>query len=459
MPDADIEVAVVGGGISGLSAAYELHGRGIPFTLFERARRLGGVIRTDHVDGFTIDGGPDSLLVQKPAAIALCHELGLGDRLVSTLPPRTAFVLRDGRLHPLPEASILGIPTRLWPLAKTSLLSAAGKLQMALELTRPPRTAGDEDDESVASFFGRRFGKEAVDYIAEPLLAGIHAGDVTRLSMRALFPRLTDAERRAGSVIRAFRSLRTRPDPDGLFRSLPGGLGELLAALVDRLPSDAIRSGVGVSRLQGNGPHRIDLTTGESVTARHVVMAVPAYVTAELIRELDPELATLCDSIPYTSTATVALGYPRTAVRHELRGTGFVVPRIEGSWSLMAGSWVTSKWPQRAPDELVLLRGFLGGARDPSALDRTDAGIVADAHRDFSTLFGISNEPVVKRVYRWPRLSPQHEVGHLGLVKEIDTRLERLPQLQLIGAGLRAVGLPDCVAHGRAAGERASHRS
>lgn len=456
MPDSEITVAIVGGGISGLSAAYELHRRGLPFTLFERVARLGGVIRTDKVDGFTIDGGPDSLLVQKPAAIELCQQLGLGDRLVPTLPPRTAFVLRNGQLYPLPEASILGIPTRLWPLAKTGLLSASGKIQMALELTRPARQA--TGDESVASFFGRRFGQESVDYIAEPLLAGIHAGDVNRLSMDALFPRLTEAERRNGSVIRAFRSLRgkARRDPDGLFRSLPGGLGELLAALVSQLPSDALRAGTGVERLSGNGPYEIELTTGETVTARHVLVAVPAYTAAELVRELDPDLSELCSGIPYTSTATVALSYPRQAIRHTLPGTGFVVPRIEPDWTLMAGSWVSSKWPGRAPDGQALLRGFVGGMRDPSALDRTDAGLITDVHRDFSKLLDISAEPDVKRVYRWARRSPQHEVGHLDRVSAIDTRLERLPGLQLIGAGIRAVGLPDCVSHGRAAGERVS---
>ena len=455
MPDTDPPVAVVGGGISGLAAAYELHRRGTAFTLFERAGRFGGVIHTDQVEGFTIDGGPDSLLVQKPAAVELCRELGLEDRLVQTVPPRTAFVVRAGQLHPLPEASVLGIPTRLWPLAMTGLVTAAGKIQMALELTRPAsRDVGA--DESVASFFGRRFGREAVDYIAEPLLAGIHAGDVDRLSMQALFPRLTEAERRAGSVIRGLRALRTRPDPDGLFRSLRGGIGELVTTLVERLPPSALHRGVGVTRLDGNGPYQLELTNGERVTARRVVVAVPAYAAAEMVRHIDRELTELCDAIPYASTATVVLGYPRHAIRHELRGTGFVVPRIEREWTLMAGSWVTSKWPARAPEGQALLRGFVGGARDPSALERTDAGLVADAHLDFSTLLGISDQPRLKRVYRWVRSSPQLEVGHLDRVAEIDRRLERLPGLQLIGAGIRAVGLPDCVSHGRAAGEQAS---
>ena len=210
MPDAgaDVEVAVVGGGISGLAAAWELHARHAPCVLFERSARLGGIVRTDRIDGFTIDGGPDALLAEKPAAIELCRELGLGGRLIPTRTPRTAFVVRAGRLHALPAASVLGIPTRLAPLAASRLLSAPGRVRMALERLLPGRPPGAAEDESIAAFFGRRFGREAVDYIAEPLLAGIYAGDVERLSMRALFPRLVEAEQRHGSVLRAFAARR-----------------------------------------------------------------------------------------------------------------------------------------------------------------------------------------------------------------------------------------------------------
>ena len=455
----DIAVAVVGGGVSGLSAAYELEQRGVSYVLFERSARLGGVVRTDQVDGFTIDAGPDSLLVQKPAAIELCRELGLGSRLVPTLPPRTAFVVRHGRLYPLPEASVLGIPTRAWPLVTTRFLSLAGKLSMAMELVRPGRRAGqehDDEDESVASFFGRRFGREGVEYIAEPLLAGIHAGNVDRLSMRALFPRLVDAERSHGSVIRAFRSLKTQRSPDGLFRSLPNGIAELTTALIGALSAEALRRSTGVASLEGRGPFRLELASGEGISARQVVLSVPAPIAAELVNPVDAELGKLCAGIPYTSTATVALSYPRSAVRHELRGTGFVVPRVEPQLSLMAGSWVSSKWPHRAPDGQVLLRGFVGGARNPEALEQTDAGLISTVHRDLAALLGISVEPDLRRVYRWHCLNPQHEVGHLDRLRVLDKRLRQVPGLHLVGAGFRGVGIPDCVAHGRAAGVAAA---
>ena len=239
----DVEVAIVGGGISGLSAAYALQRHGVSFVLFERESRLGGVICTDHIDGFTIDGGPDSLLVQKPAALDLCRELGLGDRLVPTLEPRTAYVVRDGRLHPMLEASVLGIPTRVWPLVTTSLLSPGGKLRMLLDLVQPSGPA--DRDESVAAFFSRRFGQETVDYIGRAI-ARRHSRRRCRPSVDArAVPRLVEAEQRHGSVIRAFRALEAPRPPDGMFRSLPDGIAEMTTASsgrCPRTPCDAARA-------------------------------------------------------------------------------------------------------------------------------------------------------------------------------------------------------------------------
>ena len=457
MPEADVGVAVVGGGISGLAAAYELGARKVRHVVLERAPRVGGLIRTDQVDGFTLDGGPDSLLVQKPAAVELCRELGLGGRLVATLPPRTAHVLRAGRLHPLPAHSVLGIPTRMRTLAATRLLSPAGRVRIAADLVLPAAAPAPPGDESIASFFARRFGREAVDYIAEPLLAGIHAGRVERLSIRALFPRLVEAERTHGSVIRALAARRRgAPQGGGPFRSLQGGIGELAHALARKLAPDALRTGIGVREIGGRAPYRLLLDTGGTVTAEQVVLAVPGPAAAALLRPLDAELAGECESIPYTSSATVALGYPRDAIRHDLRGTGFVVPRIERGVSLMAGTWVSSKWPGRAPPGQALLRGFLGGARDGSALDRSDAELIAAAHGDFARLLDISGQPSLARVYRWRGLNPQYEVGHLERLAAIDARLARLPGMQLTGAAFRGVGIPDCIAAGRAAGAAAS---
>lgn len=449
--DTGEQVAIIGGGISGLSAAYELSRRGIPFRLFERSDHFGGVIRTDIIDGFTIDGGPDSLLTQKPAAIALCEELGLGPRLQPTLPPQTAYVLKDGHLCRLPEASVLGIPTRLGPLAASPLLSAAGKVRMAMELKTPRSTSNQ--DESVGSFFRRRFGEEAVTYLAEPLLAGIHAGDVERLSMRALFPRLVDTEREHGSLIRRFRTLRATAPPSkhGQFRSLPDGLAELTRAILEALGPGRLYTGHEVVGLSGSSPYQICFASGERIAATQVILTVPAYVTARIVSGLDPDLGALCLSIPYSSTATVALSYPSASVGRRLNGTGFVVPRAERQLSVMAGSWVSSKWPHRAPEGHVLLRGFVGGARDPDVLDRTDAELIKATHQDFQHLLEISGGPGLARVYRWPRLNPQHEVGHLEKLAAIDAQLAQFPGLLVTGAGFRGVGIPDCVTNGRAA--------
>src|SRR5882762_4704202 len=254
-----VDVVIVGAGIAGLATAYELSRHAVSFTVLERAPRAGGVILSEEIDGYTIDGGADSLLIQKRDGIALCEEIGLGDRLVSTKPPRVAFIQRGGRLHPLPAASVLGIPTRVGPFLRTSLFSSAGKVRMGAELFVPPRRT--EDDESIGAFMTRRFGREATTYLAEPLLAGIHAGDVDRLSLAALFPRFADAEKTYGSLIRAFRRRDATPSAEGAFKSLPGGLSEMVRALVGALPPGAVHTNADVVRVRPNpgGLFRVEL--------------------------------------------------------------------------------------------------------------------------------------------------------------------------------------------------------
>jgi oxygen-dependent protoporphyrinogen oxidase len=447
------DVVIIGGGIAGLAAAWELTTRGRRALVLERGGRPGGVILTERVDGFTIDGGPDALLIQKPAAIQLARELGLGDRLFPTREPRTAFVLRRRRLVPLPEASVLGIPTRVAPFLTSELFTWPGKLRMGLEVLVPPRPR--EGDESIGGFMRRRFGREAVTYLAEPLLAGIHAGDVDRLSMRSLFPRLLDAERSHGSVIRALRTLQAPHAPQGAFLSLPGGIGELVDTLVGRLPAETIRCGAEAARLEGSGPFVVHLEGGTRIEAHALIVAAPAWASAPLLSGLDTALGDFCRLVPYTSTATVVVGFRREQVRHPLRGSGFVVPRVERR-ALMAGSWVSSKWPMRAPEGTVLLRGFLGGAHDPDVLDRTDEALRTAVLEEFTELLGIEGAPMLSRVYRWPRGSAQHEVGHLERLARFDERLGRFPGLFVTGSGFRGLGIPDCVADARRVGAAAA---
>ena len=442
----DIDVAIVGGGIAGLAAAYELQQRGIATRVLEASSRPGGVIASERFDGWVIDAGPDSMLVQKPAAVALCRELGIADRLIHTLPPRTAYVLRDGQLHPLVEGSFLGFPLTARGLASSSLFSLRGKTRMALEAVIP-RREGDED-ESIGSFVRRRFGEEAVDYLAEPLLAGIHAGDVEQLSIRALFPRLPDAERNTGSVLRAFRALKSKPSPTGAFVSLPDGTAELVESLASRFDPYTICLNTRVAELHRAGTLRIESSAG-SFTARAVVLAVPAYIAGSLLRGFDTTLAALCDALPYASTATVALGYRRDQVGHPMTGTGFVVPRVERQ-ALLAGTWITSKWPGRAPDGHVLMRGFLGGGRDPHRLESSDDALIDAARSELTELLNISGDPIVTRLHRYTKQSPQYEVGHLGRVAAIEERLRAIAGVFVTGSGFRAIGIPDCIADGRA---------
>ena len=451
--DSDVlDAAIVGGGIAGLSAAFELQARGLSVRVLEATSRVGGVIATEHVGEWVIDAGPDSLLVQKPAAVTLCRELGIADRLVPTLTPRTAYVVRDGRLHAISEGSFLGFPITVGALARSQLFSLAGKARMAGEILTPRRTI--DEDESIGSFVGRRFGQEAVEYLADPLLAGIHAGDVDRLSMRALFPRLVDAERRSGSVIRALRALHIRPSPQGAFVSLPGGTGELVDALARALAPGTVVTAARATSLQRSGGYSIESTAGR-VRARSVVLAAPVYVAGLLVRAMDSTLAELCEAVPYASTATVIFAYRRDQVSHPLRGTGFVVPRTEGL-ALLAGTWVSSKWPGRAPPGHVLLRGYLGGGRDPHRLEAGDDELVETAQQDLGALLGISGAPLFTRLHRWNRQSPQYEVGHLQRIAQIERRLTSLPGVFVTGSGFRAIGIPDCISDGRATAARAA---
>jgi oxygen-dependent protoporphyrinogen oxidase len=316
-----------------------------------------------------------------------------------------------------------------------------------------PRSHGDED-ESIAAFVRRRFGDEAVDYLAEPLLAGIHAGDAEQLSVRALFPRLVDAEQQSGSVLRAFRALRVEPSPQGAFASLPGGVGEMVDELAGALRPDTVQLSTRAGELRRAGTYIVESESG-SVAARAVILAVPAYVAGGLLRSIDTTLATLCEAVPYASTATAVFGYRRDQIAHPMLGSGFVVPRVE-RLALLAGTWVTSKWPGRAPDGYALIRGFLGGGRDPHRLDRSDQELIEAAREELVELLGITGEPSLTRLYRWTRQSPQYAVGHLSRVSRIEQRLAAVPGIFLTGSGFRAIGVPDCITDGREAAARAA---
>lgn len=448
-----MSIVVIGGGIAGLSAAYEVATRGLPVTLLEAGDRLGGLIRTEHRDGFTIDAGPESVLVSKPAAVDLIAELGLGPRLMTSTPPRIAFVLKGRRLHPLPSPSILGIPTSWGALRGYDLLSWPARARLAWERFVPARRDGA--DESVAAFFRRRFGPATVDLIAQPLMGGIHAGDIETLSLPSLFPRLAEAEARGG-ILRSAGGAAAPAAGQGLFRSLVGGMSELVEAIAARLPPGSVRLDSPATAIGRTATGWRIVTPGAALDTTTVIVAVPARVAAPLLTPVDAAIAGHCARVPYVSTASVALAFRRDQVAHPLAGSGFVVARTHSDVRLTACTWVSSKWAHRAPPGMVLLRAFFGGLHDPGAVDLDDAALVGEALRDLTPLLGISGAPSVTLVARWRQAGAQHDVGHRARMADIDARLDRLPGLFVTGSGFRSIGIPDCVADGRAVGAQAA---
>jgi oxygen-dependent protoporphyrinogen oxidase len=445
-------IVVVGGGITGLAAAFEAARRGAQCLVLESSPATGGLIRTERTGGFTIDAGPDSLLVQKPAAIQLCEELGLSSQLMTTRQPRTAFVLRNGRLHALPSPSVLGIPTSLAALLRYDLLDWPARLRVALEPLIPEPQK--KDDESVAAFFRRRFGAATVHLIAEPLLGGIHAGDIEQLSIRALFPRLVHAAGRRGGVT---RNLRGGPRSEtGMFRALRGGMADMVAAIEKVLPAGAVRTNCPVTRIERTGSGWTVTAGGGQIEASAAIVAAPAHAAAALLRPLDAEAARLCDAVPYASTVSVALGWKRRDVAHPLAGSGFVVARRHSNVRITACTWVSSKWEHRAPADHVLLRAFAGGIHDPGAVDLDDQALIDMAVRDLSPLLAISAPPVLTRVFRSRNAGAQHLVGHGARTAALAHRIAALPGLFAAGSGFESIGIPDCVANGRRAGGAAA---
>ena len=442
------KVVIVGGGIAGLTAAYTLWKRQVPFTLFEASERLGGVVRSESSEGFLLEAGPDSILAQKPEGLALCREVGLGPRLLPTnTDERKVYVVRNGRLHALPDGLMLMVPTRILPFLASSLFSWSGKLRMARDLVIPRRRDGA--DESIAEFMRRRFGQEALDLLGEPLMAGIHSGDPEKLSMRATFPRFVELEARYGSLVRgmlAARRGRRGAAGKAAFYSLQGGLATLVSALAARLPAADLRTGAAVRELtRVDRGWRVRLQSGEQVSASAVVVATPARAAADLVTPLAADIGQTLAGIPFVSTAAVYLGFTPKQVAHPLDGYGLLVPRRERLRST-AWSFFSTKYPGRAPQGQVLLRAFFGGARDPEILSLDDDGLIALARSEAERLLGASGAPTLTRVYRWPQATPQMEVGHLTRVAELERRLSEMPGLFLTGAGLRSVGIPDGVA-------------
>jgi oxygen-dependent protoporphyrinogen oxidase len=458
-------IVIVGGGITGLSAAYAAlssareTGRAVQVTVLEGSRRFGGNLVTERSGGFLIDGGPDSWVASKPHASALARELGLGATIIGTIPAnRRYYIAWNGRLHAVPEGLVLGVPTRLASLAWTPLFSWPGKLRMAMEPLVPVRN-GNAGDESIAQFATRRLGREAADRLVAPLLGGISAGDASDLSVTASFPQLVAMERDYGSLVRGMRAARRAreqargagPEPSG-FESLAGGVGGLVDALVERLQAQGatLRLGAGVRALAPAGAGwSVVIDEGEAIAADAVLLAIPGYAAARLAGTLDDALAQKLGGLQSASTAIVFFGYRRDDLAHPLDGSGFLVPRTMGR-PILAGTWVSSKWDGRAPDGHVLLRAFIGGPAAAEYLAGDDAALRDVARRELAALMGVHAEPILARVFRFDRASAQMRVGHAETIRELRERLTAVaPAVRIAGGGYDGIGIPDCIRHGQ----------
>ena len=454
-----MRVAVIGGGIAGLAAVYRLSqlvAVSAPWerpVLVEKEPSVGGKIRTEHAAGFVIEAAPDSFLSRKERGIGLCEELGLGDELIGRRPEHAqTFVRRGDELHPLPEGLTGMVPTNLGALERGSLLSTEGVRRFRLEPEVPAAPEGE--DESIASFVSRRFGREAYDALVEPLMTGIYGGDGERMSTRAVFPQLRELELAHGSVLRGLSD--TPPPTSGSyppFVSFASGMDALVRALANRLENN-VQSAVGRAafrlRRRRRGGYELELDDGSRVELDAVVLAVPAFAAAPLLDGVDGKLAELHREIPYASSVVVSLAFARADVV-PLDGYGYLVPRTEGS-DVLACTWSSQKWEGRAPDEFVLVRVYAGryGGRDLSVED--DQALVALAQEELRHL-GVVAEPTLTRVHRWPLGMPQYVLGHPERVEAINRAVERHPGLALAGAAYRGVGIPDCIASGEAAAE------
>ncbi len=452
-------VAIIGGGISGLSAAFRLErarrgGADVRYTLFESSDRLGGVMRTERVEGCLIEAGPDSFLSEKQSAAELCRELGIADQLVgSNDAHRRTYILVKGRLVEMPDGLQFMVPTKLLPTITTPLFSWGTKLRMAREFFAKPHTSNG--DESAATFVERHFGLEVVDRLADPLLAGVYGGSAERLSVRAVLPRFLDMEAKYGSLSRAMLAAMKKRPANGarpIFTSMKDGMQQLVDAVVAQLDPDAIRTSAHVKALGREGGDWVVLRQ-DSTVARfdRVIVATPAYIAGGLLRGVEPRLASVLGEINYSSSVTVALGYAtsgfdgRGAKRED--GFGFLVPRSERK-RLLACTFVHNKFPHRAPDDRLLLRVFLGGSHDPDVLQIPDEEILRTVREELRQILGLTAEPRFSRICRWERSMAQYEVGHLDRVAEIERLRAGLPGLALAGNAYRGIGVPDCIKSG-----------
>ena len=463
-------VAIIGGGIAGLSAAYYLEqarrrGAQVSWTLFEKSSRLGGVIKTELSEGLVLEAGPDSFLTMKPDGAQFCRDLGLGDQLISSNDfQRKTYILVKGRLVAIPDGLEFMVATRVLPMATTPLFSFATKLRMAKEWWsgpsgEKPHWGDPHADESVADFVRRHFGPEMVDRVAEPLLAGVYGGNADKMSVRAVLPRFVEMEREAGSLVRASMNARKARAQSGgpsgaastgaqpLFTSLRNGMQQMVDAAVAALPQSSVRLGQEVTVVRPmNDDWHVEYENSRE-RFQEVLLAVPASSAAGILRQCHPALMEGLARIQYSSSAAVLLAYDQAELPP---GFGFLVPRTEGR-KMLACTFVHKKFSFRAPERSALLRCFISSARVPDLLSFSDDQLLAMVRKELKDILGLSEQPRLTRVFRWQQALPQYETGHLERVEAMEKILEDIPGLRIIGNSFHGIGIPDCIRSGREA--------
>ncbi|MGE5053392.1 MAG: protoporphyrinogen oxidase [Acidobacteriota bacterium] len=452
-------IAVVGGGSSGLAAAYALEeerrgGACVEYVLYESSPRLGGVLRTEHVDGCVVEAGPDSFITEKPWAADLCRALGIGDQLIgSNDADRKTYILTRGRLVEMPDGLMFMVPTKILPTGLSPLFSWKTKLRMAQELLHPPRAA--DRDESVADFVERHYGIEMVDRLADPLLSGVYGGEAANLSVRAVLPRFAEMERTYGSLGKAMLAARrkmpsARKLAPPLFTSLKNGMQSLAETIVSRLRPNALLTSTPVLAVQQQreaGGWTISAGL-KSDQFDAVIVALPGPAAANVLHIANSELSRELGAIEYSSSITVALGYDDQVRRSLPPGFGLLVPRSEGK-RLLAATFVHNKFPHRAPPDRALLRCFFAGSNAESVWPHSDDQIIGIVRNELQQILGLRAEPLFARVYKWKSAMAQYGVGHLERLGRIQQLQQQLPGLALAGNAYRGIGVPDCIRSGR----------
>lgn len=447
-------VAIVGGGISGLSAAFTLEQRrqtneNLKYVLHESSSRVGGVLRTDQVDGCIVEAGPDSFLTEKPWAAELCRAVGLGDQLIgSNDAGRKTYILRGGRLVEMPDGLLFMVPTKVLPVAFSPLFSWKTKLRMAREYFHTPAAAAS--DESVASFVARHYGEEMVDRLADPLLSGIYGGRAKDLSVRAVLPRFAEMEQTHGSLSRAMLKARKnisqgqRP----LFTSLKNGMEQMVQAIVSSIPPESLLTNTPVEAIQREADGWKILAGEKSGYFDSVILALPTHAAAALLSSVASDLSAELAAIAYTSTITIALGYDASVRRLLPPGFGFLVPRSEGK-RMLAATFVHNKFSHRVPQNRALLRCAIAGSNADAVWQLADDEIVRIIRDELMQILRVRAAPLFTRIYRWKSAMAQYGVGHLERLELIERLCQQLPGLALAGNGYRGIGIPDCVRSGR----------